>query len=196
MLSVSKFIAILPCEPVARTGGDEVVHPPLSRWFNHYIPGRPPESRPTCCVRRVVGEFPGTARIGPFRHGVSPCGRSLTAPTDTGSGPHKYPRPGVGDRAARRPTDGRRTSARADHLRPALRHRARPERRREVRARRERDATLDAASSPNRLGQRPDSSVVEHLHGKEKVKSSILFRGSDSSRHLGTGVPRRGSSGG
>lgn len=26
--------------------------------------------------------------------------------------------------------------------------------------------------------QRPDSSVVEHLHGKEKVVSSILTRGS------------------
>ena len=45
---------------------------------------------------------------------------------------------------------------------------------------RERDATLDAASGPDRARQRPDSSVVEHLHGKEKVKSSILFRGSDT----------------
>jgi hypothetical protein len=36
--------------------------------------------------------------------------------------------------------------------------------------------------------KRPDSSVVEHLHGKEKVVSSILTRGSivlrDSSQRM------------
>ena len=44
-----------------------------------------------------------------------------------------------------------------------------------------RSGMLESTSLParRRVGVRPDSSVVEHLHGKEKVKSSILFRGSD-----------------
>ena len=59
---------------------------------------------------------------------------------------------------------------------------------------------VESSSLParRRVGVRPDSSVVEHLHGKEKVKSSILFRGSDrpTAHPADQRSSRRGSSGG
>ena len=181
MLSVSKFMTLLPLTAVDLPQSAAILFPRSLSELHHHIPGALGNRAPTCCVGRDSGVSPGTARFGGMRARVSRrvavvhrlCHRAPTPLADPCGPGRRSPRRRV-DRPGRRLGPVGRTASRDERGGRGM---------------------LGSSSLParRRVGVRPDSSVVEHLHGKEKVKSSILFRGSDRpAAHPAVARPRGG----